>query len=155
MVEHEQTFPHSIKQNSDQFRIEEGAEAFKTRVIEPSKTAYKEYEYDELVYRDFGLSHIPKEVFAKWHEVLSLREVEAAFWMSLSPTQVGNEYIGISELCNVENKVSLKILCSADGKLLGHLFSPEQRATIRQFSKNEGNPSTVNNLINPRKEGGI
>jgi hypothetical protein len=146
----ERTKPQTIKQQADQFISEPSSDsALKSKIFEPSKTMYQEYEYDELVYRDVGLSNIPKELFQFYQQLFSLRQLESSFWLSLAPAEFGNEYASLSQLCNVENKFDFKLLCSSDGKLLQYLLAPPQQATIRQYSKNEGQRNAVQRMVNP------
>lgn len=142
--------PQTIKQTADQFISEPSSDfAVKSKIFEPSKTLYKEYEYDELVFRDVGLSNIPKEKFQFYQQYFSLKQLEGSFWLGLAPQGVGNEYASLAQLCNVEIKFDLKLLCSSDGRLLQYLLAPPQQATIRQYSKNEGKPNIAQKMVNP------
>lgn len=144
----------SIKQRSEDIPLNPESESYiRNKIIEPTKTDYAAYEFGELNYRDAGLTDIPKEDFKGISkEVISVQK-EASHWVSM-----GGPYAGLAELCNVENKFRLRLYSSREGWLGNNLLAPPQKATIRQYKKEEGKQGTVSRLVSPQRQdeyGGI
>jgi hypothetical protein len=131
----------------------ESEAAVKMAIIEPSRSEYSQHEFDDLVYKDAGLSNIPKELFNDYMQLFRFRLLEASHWEGLGTrADYGNPYKSIAILCNVENKFDMKVLNSREAKEMEFILSPPTRATIRQFRRDEGKPNVIQRAVQPKQE---